>query len=200
LTINVSGAAAGAGAGGGAAGLSAVATPASESPTVTTHAVITNDVAASAEIAAGSASTLHASPLSDVFSWTLADAGQPGAPGTTHVVGFDGQAASRGGDVLNLHDLLQGEVAGANGAVGNLGSYLDFSVVGSGDKATTTVQVSSHGGFTAGQAGTAAVDQVIVLDQLDIRGALGLDGHAANQQIIEAMLQQGKLVVDGSNA
>ncbi len=205
LTINVSGAVGGAAAGAGAAdagatSVSAAASPTSDGPTVTNHAVATTDLAPSSETIASSGSTLHASPLSDVFSWTLADAGQPGTPGLTHVVGFDGQAASRGGDVLNLHDLLQGEVAGANGAVGNLGSYLDFSVVGSGDQARTTVQVSSQGGFVDGQASSAATDQVIVLDQFDIRGALGLDGHAANQQIIEAMLQQGKLVVDGSNA
>jgi hypothetical protein len=180
--------------------VSATISPASEGPTASAHAVAAVDLAPSADMAAGSSATLHASPLSDVFSWTLAEAGQPGSPGLTHVVGFDGQAASRGGDVLNLHDLLQGEVVGANGAAGNLGSYLDFSVVGSGDQARTTLQVSSHGGFADGHADTAAVDQVIVLDQFDVRGALGLDGHAANQQIIEALLQQGKLVVDGSNA
>jgi hypothetical protein len=176
-----------------------LATPAAATTTAGIQAVHTGSVTAlSAASTTGEA--LHGSPLSDVFSWTLADAGQPGAPGTTHVVGFDGQAASRGGDVLNLHDLLQGELAGPQGGVGNLGHFLDFGLVGSGGQATTTVQISSHGGFGTGQANTAATDQVIVLDHLDIRSALGLDGHAANQQIIEAMLQQGKLVVDGSNA
>jgi hypothetical protein len=149
---------------------------------------------------ADAAPTLHASPLSDVFSWTLADATTPGTPGITHVLGFDGQAAVSGGDVLNLQDLLQGEAAGPGGSVGNLDHYLDFSVIGSGAQASTQVQVSSRGGFSGGQVDPAAVDHVISLDHVDLRGALGVDGHAANQQIIEAMLRQGKLVVDSSSA
>jgi hypothetical protein len=44
------------------------------------------------------------------------------------------------------------------------------------------------------------VDKTIVLDGVDLRGSLGLDAHAANQQIIESLLQHGKLVVDGSTA
>jgi hypothetical protein len=104
--------------------------------------------------------------------------------------------------LLDLRDLLQGELAGSQGTVGNLGHYLDFSVTGSGAQASTTLQISSHGGFdpAVGASGTGVVDKTIVLDGVDLRGSLGLDAHAANQQIIESLLQHGKLVVDGSTA
>jgi hypothetical protein len=144
--------------------------------------------------------TLHATPLADVFSWTLADAGAPGSPSVTHITGFGTASASQNGDTLDLRDLLLGELAGPQGTVGNLGHYLDFSVNGSGAQASTTLQISSHGGFdpALGAAGTALADKTIVLDGVDLRGSLGLDAHAANQQIIESLLQHGKLVVDGT--
>ncbi|MFM2120933.1 MAG: hypothetical protein RL722_2401, partial [Pseudomonadota bacterium] len=42
-------------------------------------------------------------------------------------------------------------------------------------------------------------DKLIVLDGVDLRSSLGLDAQAANQQIIESLLQHGKLLVDTSN-
>jgi hypothetical protein len=148
--------------------------------------------------AAGAGEALHATPLADVFSWTLADAGQPGHPATTHVTGFGTAAAAAGGDTLDLRDLLTGELAGAQGQAGNLDHYLDFKVNGSGSAASTTLQISAKGGFGAGHADAAAVDKVIVLDNVDLIHGLGLDAQAGNRQVIEALLQQGKLVVDHS--
>ncbi|MFM2065566.1 MAG: hypothetical protein RLZZ584_475 [Pseudomonadota bacterium] len=142
----------------------------------------------------------HATPLADVFSWQLADAGAPGSPSTTHVAEFGIAPASAGGDTLDLRDLLLGEMAGPQGGIGNLGHYLDFSVTGSGTQASTSVLVSTHGGLDGSQPAASLADKVIVLDGIDLRGSLGLDAHAANQQIIETLLHQGKLTVDGSTA
>ena len=67
---------------------------------------------------------------SDVFAWTLADAGTEAAPRTWQVQDFDTAPISAGGDVLDLRDLL----VGANSQ--NVGAFLDFSQIG-GDTVLT---------------------------------------------------------------
>ncbi|MDQ5897155.1 MAG: hypothetical protein QG612_1241, partial [Pseudomonadota bacterium] len=74
----------------------------------------------------------------------------------------------------------------------NLENYLEFSVSGT----TTTIHVSSTGGFTNGTYSAAAEDQTIVLQGVDLTSALGLTSGATDAQIITTLLTQGKLVVD----
>jgi Mg-chelatase subunit ChlD len=163
--------------------------------TATAHILAATD--SSTTGSATGSEQLTATPLADVFHWTLADAGTAGHPTTTHIGGFS--TATTGGDQLDLRDLLQGELGGAGGTMGNLGHYLDFSVAGSGAQATTTLQVSAHGGFDPTAPSASQADKLIVLDGVDLRSSLGLDAQAANQQIIESLLQHGKLLVDSSN-
>jgi hypothetical protein len=91
------------------------------------------------------------------------------------VSGFDAN------DKLDLRDLLQGEHGG--GVEANLADYLNFASANGG--ADTIVQVSTHGG------GTAGVDQTFVLQGVDI-ASLGTD----SSQIIGNLLAANKLLVD----
>ena len=99
-----------------------------------------------------------------------------------------------GGDVLDLRDLLQGEQHASS-----LDHYLEFdSTSQPGD---TLIHVSSGGGFAEGAGWSAAQaasqDQTIVLQGIaDIRGALSLDAAASDNQVIQALINQSKLLVD----
>ncbi|MDL2337846.1 MAG: Ig-like domain-containing protein, partial [Pseudomonadota bacterium] len=138
----------------------------------------------------------------DVFRWSLGDAGTTTTPARDVITDFDN--ASHSGDVLDLRDLLVGESHAANGVAlpgsiglnnaitvtpneGNLANFLHFSTV-AGD---TVVEISSHGGFTAGTYNPAAVDQVITLAGLNLVGSFSND-----HQVINDLLQRGKLVTD----
>jgi T1SS-143 domain-containing protein len=130
--------------------------------------------------------TLTGGSGADVFMWQLADKGTAGTPAVDTITDFNLAAPSAGGDQLDLRDLLQGENTGAG--TGNLGNYLHFTVSGG----TTTIQISSSGGFSGGYS-AAAVDQTIVLQSAD----LSLGGTlTSDQQIIQDLLNKSKLVVD----
>ncbi|ARN20287.1 hypothetical protein A4W93_10445 [Piscinibacter gummiphilus] len=126
---------------------------------------------------------------SDVFRWEFADQGVKGAPAVDTVTDFNNAAASAGGDVLDLRDLLQGETS-LGAATGNLTNYLHFETSGN----TTTIQISTTGGFSGGY-NAGAVDQAIKLSGVDLTvgGALNTD-----QQIIQDLLNKSKLIVDGN--
>ncbi|PXW94754.1 putative secreted protein (type I secretion substrate), partial [Sphaerotilus hippei] len=132
----------------------------------------------------------------DVFEWHLGDAGTSDTPAVDTITDFDPSPASSGGDILDLRDLLSGEGSGANNSVGNLDNYLDFGFSTSGTETSTTIHISSQGGFSSGVFSAAAEDQTIVLSGVDLRSSLSLTSSATDAQIIEALLQQGKLVVD----
>ena len=138
----------------------------------------------------------------DVFRWQLADAGTAGAPARDVVTDFN--TAKYSGDVLDLRDLLVGESHTANVSSlpstigltnaltitadnGNLGNYLHFSTSGS----NTVVEVSSSGGFTSGTYNSAAVDQVITLNGVNLIGSFTTDA-----QVINDLLKNGKLITD----
>jgi Ca2+-binding RTX toxin-like protein len=131
--------------------------------------------------------TLTGNAGSDVFAWTLNDHGSAGKPAVDTIADFDVSA-----DIIDLRDLLAGEGSGSSNTVGNLENYLEFSVSGT----TTTIHVSSTGGFTNGTYSAAAEDQTIVLQGVDLTSALGLTSGATDAQIITTLLTQGKLVVD----
>jgi Ca2+-binding RTX toxin-like protein len=125
----------------------------------------------------------------DTFEWRLADRGAGGAPAVDTISDFDAAVPAAGGDVLDLRDLLQGETSAAT-----LDRYLDFNVSGG----STTIRISSTGGFTSGTYSSGAEDQRIVLTGVDIRSALGLGGSATDAQIINELISRGKLVTDAS--
>ncbi|MFM9915878.1 MAG: Ig-like domain-containing protein, partial [Rhizobacter sp.] len=138
----------------------------------------------------------------DVFRWSLGDGGTTTTPARDVITDFDN--TSHAGDVLDLRDLLIGEshaanavtlpnVIGLNNAAtvtaneGNLANFLHFSVSGG----NTVVEISSTGGFAAGNYNPAAVDQVITLSGLNLVGSFSND-----HQVINDLLQRGKLVTD----
>ncbi|HET9976438.1 MAG TPA: VCBS domain-containing protein, partial [Burkholderiaceae bacterium] len=127
---------------------------------------------------------------SDTFRWNLADrdtTGNVATRATDTIADFDSASKANGGDILDLRDLLQGETTSAT-----LDRYLDFSVSGG----TTTIRVSSTGGFAGGNYVGSAEDERIVLTGVDIRASLGLAGGATDAQIIAELINRGKLATD----
>ncbi|WP_259372616.1 beta strand repeat-containing protein [Piscinibacter defluvii] len=144
----------------------------------------------------GSATPGTADLTSDVFAWTLADAGTRGTPTTDTITDFSAAAVSAGGDVLDLRDLLSGDALGAGNTAGNLANFLDFSVSTTGGVTSTTIHISSNGGFAGGGYLPGQEDQAIVLQGVNLPTALGLSGGASDDQIIQELLTRGKLIVD----
>ncbi|MGQ0620362.1 MAG: retention module-containing protein [Panacagrimonas sp.] len=130
--------------------------------------------------------TLTGNADSDVFVWRLTDRGNGmGGSATRDVVtDFNAAPVTGGGDALDLRDLLQGE---NYNSLANLDNYLHFTQVGD----STVVQISSTGGF-AGGFDAGAVDQRIQLNGVDLTAG----GTMADQQIIQTLLDGGKLVRD----
>ncbi|HEX7639653.1 MAG TPA: Ig-like domain-containing protein, partial [Burkholderiaceae bacterium] len=126
--------------------------------------------------------TLTGGDGSDVFKWHLGDQGTTAVPAKDTITDFNTAAASSGGDVLDLRDLLVGESrpAGTTGA-GDLTNYLHFSYA-NGD---TTIHISTTGSVGTGE------DQQIVLSGVD------LVGTNTDAQIITTLLGEGKLITNG---
>ena len=119
----------------------------------------------------------------DVFRWEFSDRGVAGAPAEDTVQDFNlGE-----GDILDLHDLLQGEQHLGND-IGNLLNYLHFDQSGS----DTLLSISASGGYSLGY-NPGATDQKILLAGVDLSngGLLGTD-----QLIIQNLLTSGNLRVD----
>jgi VCBS repeat-containing protein len=138
----------------------------------------------------------------DVFRWSLGDQGSNSSPARDIVTNFgaDAPSTSRSGDVLDLRDLLVGELHSPNvgslpGAVtadvGNLDQYLHFSLTGTGTSASTVISVSSSGGYTGGVYNAGAVDQVITLAGVNL-----MAGFTTDHQVLDDLLKRGKLVTD----
>ncbi|MBT9609226.1 MAG: type I secretion C-terminal target domain-containing protein [Aquabacterium sp.] len=125
---------------------------------------------------------------SDVFAWRFSDAGTPMAPAEDHVRDFGAALPNRGGDVLDLRDLLQGE-HGSSGLY-NIGQYIHINA----EAGSTVIRVSSIGDFSTTDANMGAADQRIVLDNVDLVARLG--AGLSEQQLIAKLVEQGKLLVD----
>jgi VCBS repeat-containing protein len=113
----------------------------------------------------------------DTFKWELHDQGTNSAPAVDTIKNFNTNAASAGGDVLDLHELLQ------NPTDGDLSKYLHFTKQG----ADTIVNVSTTG--HAQDAAGNAFDQKIVLQGVDLTN----NGTLQDAAIINDLLQKGKL-------
>jgi hypothetical protein len=125
----------------------------------------------------------------EVFEWHLSDsAANDQHPGPSIDVINDFQVQA---DSLDLRDLLVGE-SHLGQDLGNLANFLSVNVVG-GD---TEIRISSTGGFEDGQYNSAAEDQRIVLDNVDLVASLSLTPESSNHDIITAMLNNGKLITD----
>ncbi|MBQ0961994.1 cadherin-like domain-containing protein, partial [Ideonella sp. 4Y11] len=134
--------------------------------------------------------TMSGGANSDTFAWTLADRG------ATHedtITDFDAAAAASGGDVLDLRDFLVGEWVSTS-SVNNLQNYLDFDTTTT--PGTTTIHISSIGGFVNGVYDPGKTDQTITLSGVDLRNALGLSGTATDAQVIQELLNRNKLLTD----
>jgi VCBS repeat-containing protein len=130
----------------------------------------------------------------DVFVWTLADHGTPGTELPTDIIrDFGLTTAGVAGDQLDLRDLLQTDAKGGVNPA-SLDHYLDFDTTSSAG--STIIHVSSTGGFSEGKYNAAAEDQRIVLAGVDVRSvsALGLGASASDADIINQLMQRGKLI------
>jgi Ca2+-binding RTX toxin-like protein len=129
----------------------------------------------------------------DVFAWHLADKGVAGTPAVDTITDFNVATPASGGDLLEIRDLLTGENSG------NLERFLDFDTTST--PGSTIIHVSTAGAFPTGSAWTAgqaaSEDQRIVLQGVDLRSAFGLGAAASDNQVIQELLQRGKLVTDG---
>ncbi|MFZ5521161.1 MAG: tandem-95 repeat protein [Pseudomonadota bacterium] len=133
------------------------------------------------------------SPFADVFAWSLGDAGTAGSGRAVDTItDFNTAARAAGGDVLDLRDLLQGEKT--TGGVGNLGQYLDIDTSGS----DTVIRISSSGNFAGGTYAAGSEDQRIVLTGVNLRTDMGLAASATDNQVIQELLNRGKLLVDNT--
>ena len=146
----------------------------------------------------GGATAGAADATADVFAWSLADAGTAGTPATDTITDFNVGAVSAGGDVLDLRDLLSGDVVGAGNTAGNLINFLEFEVSSSGGVTSTTIHISSTGQFAGGVYVPGQEDQAIVLQGVNLPTALGLGAGATDSQILQELLTRGKLIVDSA--
>jgi len=119
---------------------------------------------------------LYGGTGSDTFKWELNDQGTKAAPAVDTIKDFSTATVAAGGDVLDLKDLLVGENDG------NLTQYLNIKK----DGANTVIDVSTTGNVAT------QVDQKIVLENVDLTNNNAL----TNQQIINDLLQKGKLQTD----
>jgi VCBS repeat-containing protein len=132
--------------------------------------------------------------VTDTFVWNLADAGTIATPAIDTINNFGTGAASAGGDVLNLQDILVGE--SHTGA--SLDNYLHFnydSTAGVGG--STTLYISSTGAF-AGGATTALTNPDVANDvqQIVFTGVNLTSGFETDAALIAQLITDQKLITD----
>ena len=133
--------------------------------------------------------TLTGGTGSDIFRWELADQGVAGTPAKDTITDFSTAAPAAGGDVLDLRDLLVGELHSGS-VTGNLSDFLHFEKVSVGANTNTVLHVSTSGGFAAGFS-AAAENQTITLQNVDL-----VTGFSGDNAIIQNLLTQNKLITD----
>jgi hypothetical protein len=89
---------------------------------------------------------------------------------------------------------LSGEIStekdvGATPDIGNLLNYIDITSTTS----TTTIHISSTGGFAGGTYAAGAEDQRIVIDNVNLFTATGTGNETA---LLQTLLKNGTLIVD----
>ncbi|MGV3582547.1 MAG: VCBS domain-containing protein, partial [Methylophilus sp.] len=128
----------------------------------------------------------------DTFVWELSDLGTLATPAVDTINNFGTAAASAGGDVLNLKDLLVGESYNS----GSLDAYLHFEYSGG----NTTIFVSSTGAFTHGNAIDTGTPPANVssndVQQIVLTGVNLTSGFATDAEVINNLIAQQKLITD----
>ena len=141
--------------------------------------------------------------FSDVFKWEAGDQGTTTTPARDVIKDFDKASVKEGGDVLDLSGLLVGE--GRIGfSTGNLTNYLHFALVTENGVTSTVISISSSGAYIGGYSAKVAAktDQVIVLEGVNLVDGVNAYGQSVkntDQQIIQDLLNKGKLEVDSAN-
>ncbi len=141
--------------------------------------------------------------FSDVFKWEVGDQGTVTTPAKDIVKDFDKASVKEGGDVLDLAGLLVGE--GRIGfSTGNLTNYLHFQLVTVDGVTSTEIRISTTGGYVGGYSSGAAskTDQIIILEGVNLIDGVNGYGQSVkytDQQIIQDLLNKGKLNVDSAN-
>jgi hypothetical protein len=122
-------------------------------------------------------------------------------PNTDAIDDFNSAPRSAGGDVLDLRDLLHADRSSTAvpSKATTLLHFLDFDT--QSQPGSTVIHVSARGNFQtdgAAHSDSSGCDDQrhIVLSNVDIRSALGLDALANDHQIIAELVQRGKLLVD----
>ena len=128
---------------------------------------------------------------SDTFQWSFGDKGTTAAVALDTITDFDVALPSAGGDILDLRDLLQ---APTNATAAALDNFLHFQYSGS----NTTIYVSATGAFNdnnnaSGLPGNVSNNDV---QQIVLNGVNLVGSSTTDQQVIQNLLTQGKLVVD----
>jgi VCBS repeat-containing protein len=115
---------------------------------------------------------------SDSFRWEQGDHGTREAPAVDTIRNFSADAVARGGDVLDLRDLL------GDPDEGDLTRYLHFTRDGNG----TAIQVN-----TAGAGPGNGFDQKIMLENVDLTN----NGMLQDAAIIKELMLKGTLLGEG---
>ncbi|MGW8422251.1 VCBS domain-containing protein, partial [Comamonas sp. HJ-2] len=123
----------------------------------------------------------------DIFVWLKGDQGAPDAPAKDVINDFGkGGSDVNGNDVLDLHDLLQGEEKSSD-----LSQFLNFSKSG----ADTVLKVSTEGNLGASGSN---YDQLITFKGVDLTAGHSLTTTADQNALIKELIDQGKLKIDHS--
>ena len=123
----------------------------------------------------------------DIFVWLKGDQGTPDAPAKDVINDFGkGGSDVNGNDVLDLHDLLQGEESSTD-----LSKFLNFSKSG----ADTVLKVSTDGNLGASGSN---YDQLITFKGVDLTAGHSLTSTADQNALIKELIDQGKLKIDHS--
>ena len=126
---------------------------------------------------------------SDIFVWQLADAGAVGAPAADTINFFGTLAATSGGDILDLRDLITGAATTASA----LDNYLHFEKLGN----DTILHISSSG--TYGDNNNAGLNASLNAKDVQTITFINVDlvtGFANDQAIIADLLTKQKLITD----
>jgi len=130
--------------------------------------------------------TLIGGAGADVFKWNLADVGVVGNAATDVIKDFQ---LGSGGDVLNLHDLLNGGSGVAHDPA-TLDQYLNFTEPTAGK---VVIEVDPDG------AGTGGVTQKISLEGItlvDLHSLTATGTFTGDQDIINKLIANGNLKTD----
>jgi hypothetical protein len=132
--------------------------------------------------------TLTGGAGNDVFKWSLADAGTTANPAVDTVTDFNTAANT---DKLDLRDLLPDGLTTPDA----LDNYLHFEYSGG----NTIVHISTTGGFgdnNAPSVGSPGINLATETQQIVLTGVNLIDGLSTDQQIIQNLLTNQKLMTD----